>query len=229
MVIVDHGTGQDPAALAKIAAAVQQQTLEDFSLPPPKGWGLCASIRVARDAADIKPNEWVIGLFTTADQPGALGYHDKTPAGLPLIKVFPLLDPGNLSVTISHEVLEALADPLICLVASGPDGKFWALEVCDSPEAYSYDKLGVRVSDFVTPLFFSGDGPGKLDHMGLIKKPLEILPGGYGQWFDSVTGWHQVEHAQQAPRAYRRAVSGRSAIRRAGAAVRRPMPRQSSG
>ena len=51
-----------------------------------------------------------------SDQAGALGYHDLTSAGLPMGKVFARTDlQNNLSwtVTVSHELLEILGDPMI--------------------------------------------------------------------------------------------------------------------
>ena len=49
MVIVDYDTGQDPAVLAAIAAAVQKQTERDFGLPEPDGYGKTAEISVSTD------------------------------------------------------------------------------------------------------------------------------------------------------------------------------------
>ena len=221
MAIVDFGgTGVDAASLPPIAAALTKQAQEHFAIPPPAGYGIAASIRAAAGPHDVHPDEWVIGLFAQADQPDALGYHDQTPNGQPLIKVFPILDRqggGKLPVTISHEVCETLADPNIARAAQWSDGKFWAYEVCDAVENSSYSIDGVPVSNFCLPPFFepvkSLQGL-KLDWMGLCKRPLEILPGGYGQWFDPSKGWQTVQNAEQPPRAYRREVKGRSARRR---------------
>jgi len=211
MVIADFGgTGVDTAKLPAIAAALTKQAQQHFALPPPYGYGISATIRAGSGPHDVQPDEWVIGLLSKADQPDALGYHDETPNGKPLIKVFPLLldaqDPDGLSVTISHEVCEALADPNGARAAQSRDGKFWAYEVCDAVEATSYLIDGIKVSNFVLPPYFEPvkklTGL-KLDWMGLCKHPLEILPGGYGQWFDPSKGWTMVQHAERAPQKYR--------------------------
>jgi hypothetical protein len=221
MAIVDFGhTGVDAAALPPIAAALTKQAQQHFALPPPYSYGVSATIRAATGPHDVQPDEWVIGLVAKADQPDALGYHDETPNGKPFVKVFPLLDKadgGDLSVTISHEVCETLADPNGARAAQWEDGKFWAYEVCDAVEALSYAIDGIKVSNFCLPPFFEPvkNLKGlKLDWMGVCKKPLEILPGGYGQWFDPTKGWQMVQNAQKPPRAYRLEIKGRAARRR---------------
>jgi hypothetical protein len=222
MAIVDFGgTGVDASTLPPIAAALTKQAQQHFAVPPPYSYGVAATIRTASSPHDVQPDEWVIGLLAKADQPGALGYHDQTPDGNPFIRVFPILDKqdgGDLSVTISHEVCEALADPNGARAAQWKDGRFWAYEVCDAVEATSYVIDGVKVSNFCLPPFFEpvANLSGlKLDWMGLCKQPLEILPGGYGQWFDPSKGWQMVQNSQKPPRAYRLEVKGRSAKRRA--------------
>jgi hypothetical protein len=210
--LVNHpGSGVDDAALVTIAAALDRQIKEHF--------GPLFNIYCDVVATNSPlPTDWVIGMFKDADQPGALGYHDLTPNGLPLAKVFPLLDAqdgANLSTTISHELMEMLADPYLRLAAQDNTGKFWAYEVCDAVEADEYDIDGVKVSNFVTPEYFEPptDLNGvKLDYLGKITKPFEVRPGGYMQWYDGTSGWNQVQ-ASRSPRAYRMKVSGRAARR----------------
>lgn len=202
IVIVNHpGSGADDSALPKIAAALQRQAQEHFA----PFYNLTCTVGVSTPAASrlpvTTPSDWQIGLFKDADQPGALGYHDTTPAGLPLAKVFPLLDaedgPDGLSITLSHELLEMLADPwLTKCVQSSVDGKFWAYEVCDAVEADKYEIDGVPVSNFVTPAYFeppSSRAGVKFDYLGLVRKPFEVRKGGYGQWHSASGGWHQLD------------------------------------
>src|SRR5437868_5755075 len=221
MALVDFGgTGVDDKTLPAMASALTKQAQQHFALPPPYGYGISASVRAASGPHDVQPDEWVIGLVTKADQPGALGYHDETPAGKPFVKVFPLLDKkdgAELSMTISHEMCETLADPNGARAAQWKDGRFWAYEVCDAVEETGYVIDGVKLSNFVLPPYFEPvvrlTGL-KLDWMGLCKKPLELLAGGYGQWFDPNKGWQMVQHADKPPRPYRREIKGRSAQRR---------------
>ncbi len=205
--LIDH-TGTIPAAeLWATAHALQYQVQHHFALPPPLGYGTSATIRVVVAPDQPKADEWVIGLFTEPDQPGALGYHDVTASGLPLMKIFPLLDAQDgvsWSSTASHEVLETLADPECCRATQDPHGKFWALEVCDGVEADSYKIHGIEVSNFALPPYFeppSSLAGVKLDYLGLCKVPMETRPGGYNQWFGT-GGWHQVT-AEKAPRGAR--------------------------
>jgi hypothetical protein len=221
MAIADFGgTGVDASTLPAIAAALTKQAQQHFALPPPYGYGISATIRAASGPHDVQPDEWVIGLVKDPDQPGALGYHDETPNGNPFVKVFPILDKqdgGDLSVTISHEVCETLADPNGARAAQWTDGKFWAYEVCDAVEATSYVIDGINVSNFVLPPYFEPVKDLtdlKLDWMGLCQEPLQILAGGYGQWFDPSQGWQQVQSQQRAPRKYRLEIQGRTARRR---------------
>lgn len=226
VMINGSGTGVTHAEMVACAAALTIQAQEHFALEPPFGYGISATVRVAAGPFDIKPHEWVLSLLQHPDIDNALGYHDITVHGKPLMKIFPLLDAQDgvrWETTASHELLETLADPNIAKCAESWDGKVWCYEVGDAVEATSYTINGVPMSNFVLPPYFepvkSLVGL-KLDWMGLVKKPLEILPGGYGQFLDPVKGWQQVlaqhpdgTHIQ--PRAYRQMAHGRGKIRTA--------------
>jgi hypothetical protein len=226
VVLVDFGCGIPHKDVVDCAQALTIQATQHFGLNPPFGYGFGAMVRAAAGPFDVKPHEWVIGLFREPSQAGALGYHDQTQHGQPLAKVFPLLDPATKWTTIaSHELLELLADPNVARCSLAEDGQVWAYEVCDACESYAYSihvasGATVMVSDFVLPPYFE-PMPSMLglkrDWMGLIKHPLEILSGGYGQTYTPDAGWSQHQHAAQAPSAYRQAVSqlGRGAKRRA--------------
>lgn len=217
--IVDFGTGTNQQLLQQIALALTTQAQQHVALPPPFGFGLGACVRVAATLGAVQPNEWVLGLFTKPDQPGALGYHDVTPTGQPVMKVFPKLAPASeLAPTMSHEMVETLADPIGASCVQAYDGRMWALEVADAVERDTYKIGAIPVSNFcLLPYFWSPANGQKLDFMGLCQRPLEIRPGGYGQWFDSQQGWQQVVHESVAPSAYRQAIAavGRGAARRA--------------
>ncbi len=68
------------------------------------------------------------------------------------------------------------------------------MELCDPPEAGSYDLNGVKVSDFILPAFYNpGEEPWSPYHhysyLNAIAKPRTVAPGGYlsylyrGNWF----------------------------------------------
>lgn len=231
MVMVDFGGGR-AAGIGRteqthVTAALQLQMQQHVGLPPPFGWGIGATVRAAAGPFDVHPDEWVVGLFETPDQPGELGYHDESPNGKPFSKLFPLLDKQDnqpWSVTASHEVVEMAVNPLLSRCSQGSDGTIWATEGCDQVEAQSYMLHGVPVSDWCTPANFEPP-PGwqaaklKLNWLGNLTAPMQVLPGGYAQYFDPQRGWQSVEHAEVKPRPYRQLLRqlghGRSAMRAA--------------
>jgi hypothetical protein len=215
VVIIDHSAVKHPTAeLETVAAALEQQVNEQFGLPAPAGWG--CRVQVSVDTAP-QPGEWVLGLFDHPDQPGALGYHERTKTGLPVMKVFPLLcaqDGVSWSSCASHELLETLADPETCRAAQDRLGQFWALEVCDGVEQDTYVIDGVEVSNFALPAYFEPPRSRtvKFDWLGLCKGPLEIRPGGYNQVYDSGAGWVQKKMGELS--GYRAKVGSRRQARR---------------
>lgn len=143
-------------------------------------------------------NAWAIVFLDNADAPGALAYHDLTPDGMPLSKVFvkTTLDNGDLvSVSASHELVEMLVDPAINLMTTGPDPKvMYAYESADPVEALSFKVNGIPMSDFVYPSYFEAfhkPGSVKFDYLGKVKKPFEVLKDGYQIIFKSGK-WSQL-------------------------------------
>jgi hypothetical protein len=149
-----------------------------------------------------------MAILDNADQAGALGYHDITPDGLPLGKVFAKTtvdEGGAVSVTASHELLEILGDPDINLIAEVDDGtgrpaKFYAYEVCDACEddQFGYKINGILVSDFVYPAYFESfraANSTQFDFGKHITAPFTLLAGGYISVLDLANlseGWQQV-------------------------------------
>jgi len=101
---------------------------------------------------------------------------------------------SSWTVTLSHELLEMLADPWINWCAMGSDSRIYALEVCDAVEA---DELGytidaVLVSDFITPAWYEPTCADRLDFGRHVSKELELVRGGYISGLDPSSGWTQV-------------------------------------
>jgi len=141
---------------------------------------------------------WAMVFLDNADAPGALAYHDLTPDGLPQSKVFvkTTLDNHDLvSVSASHELVEMLVDPAINLMTTGPDPKaVYAYESADPVEALSFPVNGIPMSDFVYPSYFEDfHKPGSVvfDHLKKVRKPFQVLAGGYQIVFKSGK-WTQV-------------------------------------
>lgn len=155
-------------------------------------WGTPATLV---KATTIKKGQWAIVFLDDADVEGALAYHDLTPDGFPLSKVFVKTTLNNgefVSAAAAHELIEMLVNAGLNLMYVGPDGTtMMAGEGADPVEALSFKINGIPMSDFVYPSYFEGfrkPRSVKFDHLGAIKKPFEILPGGYqivfqdGQW-----------------------------------------------
>lgn len=191
--LINHSTALAADELAKYAAAYQIQANEHYA----RAHGL---VGVDVKVAPKDPGHgWLLGFFDNADQAGALGYHDLTPDGRPLGKVFvkTTLAAGDLvSVTGSHELLEMMGDPLISTCMQISDTAFYAFEVCDACEddSYGYDINGVIVSDFVTTNWFFQGRTGPYDFRRKITRPQELLPGGYIGVLDlsNNEGWSQL-------------------------------------
>jgi hypothetical protein len=173
----------------KALIAAMQAYVDRYVAPV---WGTPA--KLVRSTGFLK-GDWAMVFLDDADQPGALAYHDLTPDGLPLAKVFvkTTRDNGDLvSVSASHELVEMLVDPAINLMSTGPDPKAtYAYESADPVEALSFRVNGIPMSDFVYPSYFEGfrkAGSVKFDQMNKVTRPFQILKGGYqivfknGKW-----------------------------------------------
>jgi len=179
--------------------ALQRQVSADFKAY----WEVdCQLVFLPRGEA-LTAGWWQISVTDNPDQAGALGYHELSSQGTPLGKVFAGLDiqsGGSWTVTLSHELLEMLADPWINWCAQGLDGKIYALEVCDAVEAdeLGYQIDGVQVSDFITPSWFEPTRADRVDFKRRIAKPLQLASGGYISVLDG-GGWTQVAAQAAAP------------------------------
>jgi hypothetical protein len=201
--VVNQSTVVTDAQLAPVIEALKIQVVRDFA----PEWGCTAKLVrfTAAQAASVPPGYWQIVLFDDSDSPGALGYHDITASGQPLGKVFAkttMADGLNWTVTLSHELLETLADPFVNIAceadnASGVPTRFYAREVGDAPEDDSDGYLinGVLVSDFVYPAWFMPGMPGPYDFQKKITGPFQLLAGGYISFLDVTTqnGWQQIQ------------------------------------
>ncbi len=154
-------------------------------------WGTPAKLVKAQG---FLPGAWAMVFLDDADVSHALGYHDLTPDGFPLSKVFvkTILGAGEkVSVTACHELAEMLVDPAINLCATGPKNLIYAYETADAVEAEEFMLDGIAISDFVYPSFFEGfrkPDSTQFDYMKKVDRPFQILKGGYmpvfkdGKW-----------------------------------------------
>lgn len=138
---------------------------------------------------DVAPDEIPLVILDNADQAGALGYHDVTPAtsafpqGVPYGKVFAkttLANGVSPSSCASHEFVEILGDPEVNQW-SGPDaqGTSLAVELGDPVETSSYRIGTVEVSDFVLPAYFAEGAPTTISYTGIVGPVRTPQKGGY--------------------------------------------------
>jgi hypothetical protein len=168
-----------------IVKAVQKEVNEHFT----PAWGLRATLVFNEDP--LKAMKVVIKDKAEEEDEGYLGYHFVN--GLPVTYVFAkddIAEHGEFSSTVSHEVLEMLADPGVNLYALGfyrdKAGRrreaFMPYEVCDPVEASVYKVDGVKVCNFVLPEWFEPeheDGEMKMDYLGILDGAFQLAPGGY--------------------------------------------------
>jgi len=204
--IINEATNVSDEEAMKFTAAFQKQIHRDFA----PIWGRDAHLAFVPKGEPL-PSEkhWWLVLLDNADQAGALGYHDFTDFGQPLGKVFVETARrygSSWQGVGSHEGLEMLGDPDICICAlvetrKGP--RLYAYENCDAVEsdADGYEIDGVPLSDFVTPAWFEPNRGAQVDFKNRIKKPLELSPGGYISFIDMNAPWRgwQQEYAHNVP------------------------------
>jgi hypothetical protein len=166
-----------------------QEYIDNYIVPV---WGTPAKLVHSQG---FIPGAWAMVFLDDADQADALAYHDLTPDGLPISKVFvrtTLNDKQLVSVSASHELVEMLVDPAVNMMTTGPDRKtMYAYESADPVEELDFEVNGIPMSDFVYPSYFEifhKPGSVQFDYLNKVKKPFQILSGGYqitfknGKW-----------------------------------------------
>jgi len=158
--VTNASTCLTDAQAEAVLPALQKQVSDDFKAY----WELDCTLTFLAGGELLTRGWWQIVIVDNPDQAGALGYHEMSTTGTPLGKVFAKLyieSGSSWTATLSHELLEMLADPWINWCAVGKDSKIYALKVCGAVED---DRLGyeiddVLVSDFITPAWFEPPAP----------------------------------------------------------------------
>lgn len=181
--------------LLPVVAALQKQITRDFT----PFWKKKAIISAFENLNQIPLGYWPIIIRDDINEPGAAGYHDSTNhQPFALVQYSP-----SWSLTVSHEMLEMLADPygnklkVARSIKAGQGKVQYLVEICDPSEdaQFAYDIQGVLVSDFYTPAYFDKlKVAGKrYSFTGAIQEPLQVLPGGYLSWLEPVSDtWWQA-------------------------------------
>jgi hypothetical protein len=211
--IVDTTGEADAATLTAVAAALNVQVTRDL----PQFWNVTASVEYLPNKNSIPQGIWPVQLVKSLP-PGEGGFHLTKKTNQPYAKV--IYTPKNLDWTIdaSHETLEMLVDPsgnrlqastAIAIsgdnVVDNPSQKYeYLVELCDPCEAdnYAYSIDGIAVSDFITPHFYdNAETPGtRYSFTGAIKRPRQVLPGGYISFINEAQSeWQQILWLDAAP------------------------------
>jgi hypothetical protein len=176
--------------LTRVTAALQIQVARDFA----PIWGVNATVTPFLSLEHVPVGYMAVVL--AADVPlKTHGVHYAAGSRpFALVRYADLKDPGNWSVTASHELLEMLCDPWGNRVMPGraigagvgPDANQveYLVEVCDPCQTITYLIDGVLVSDFVTPDYYSPYATDGLRYSftGKIPGPRTVAPGGYITW-----------------------------------------------
>jgi hypothetical protein len=206
--LVSMTSGVSARDLLQVGAAVQKQVARDFA----PAWGLPATVDVFADLTSV-PSDYhpvvvfgdgdelagllepqigseiagrLLGLFESGDLSGVhLNAFTRQP--------FALIEASDAwSVTVSHEILELIADPfgnrLVAAAHPTEPGQRvkYLVEICDPCQSRWYPVNGVPVSDFYTQRYFD---PVRVDGVrysftGALEFPLQVLDGGYVTWID---------------------------------------------
>ncbi|HYX30719.1 MAG TPA: hypothetical protein VE863_19440 [Pyrinomonadaceae bacterium] len=188
------------AELKRFLPALQKQITRDFE----RAWGWGANLKLNAKKFDMKL------VIRDHARGGDLGYHIE--GGKPVAYVYAkdAKDAeGEYTSTLSHELLEMIADPNVNLYGAGKfrlKGKlhvgFYAFEVCDPVQENYYHIHGVRVQDFVRPEWFEADhqpGAMKMNFMKTLDAPFELATGGYMEVFAN-RRWHSLTGPQAKPK-----------------------------
>lgn len=199
--VINHSTVVADKDLPPVVAALQRQVTEHFF----PAWGANATLAIFAKGVTPPPNFWQLIIADDSTQADALGFHEVTALGMPIGYCFAkstIESGGSWTVTLSHELLEMLADPeindTIFLQATDTTGTLYMKEVCDAVEETQYEIDGVAVSNFCLPSYFEGGVASALqppfDYLKKLPGPLPaLLDGGYIGLFEvgSGGGWTQ--------------------------------------
>jgi hypothetical protein len=184
--VVNAATKIHDREVAFWVEAVAKQVLEVaavWNLPPPG---------VALYSSDVTIPSALGSIIVVADNDGdpeTAGYH--TPMG----GIVDISQSQVPSRTLSHEVLEMLANLMLDRWLPGPTGRRYAVELCDPVQRESYTvpvhlwgvQSEVPVSNWVTPAWFDAHGAPPFDRLDRLDAPFALAPGGYAIARDTAT------------------------------------------
>jgi hypothetical protein len=177
--------------------AAMQKFVDEHLVPV---WGTPAKLITS---TGFLKGAWAMVFLDTTRDGSMEGYHDMTPDGLPMAKVFVknILDQKDrVSVAASHELAEMLVDPDANLYSIGPKkNHLYDYEVADPVEELFFEVDGIAMTNFVYPAYFETfhkKGSARFDHMGTLDRPFALHEGGYQSYF--VDGKEKTEWGSKA-------------------------------
>ncbi len=182
--------------LMRTAAALQKQVARDYA----PIWHVNATVSAFTALEEVPNGYWPVIVMDDIHTSGAAGVHqDKKGQPYALVEFS-----ASWSLTASHETVEMLTDPFGNRLVSGRSPKKgqgrveFLVEVGDPCEdaTFAYTANGVTVSDFITPAFFDPvpSPSARYSFTGAVKKPRQVLKGGYLSWHDPISDhwWQEV-------------------------------------
>lgn len=210
--LINHSRVIADEQVQEVLRAINRQLKEDFE----PYWSFSATLRLEGPIgqrpslskfSDMR-GDAVLYLVDGVNSLGATGWHLANYGDIPYGIVFLGLCAKireAWSITLSHEALELVGDPMCNLLVQGNDPLdrrrrvFHLFEMCDAVQAESYSIDGVALSNFVLPSYFSlGEQPGRRNdflgrsYKGRTLESFGMNPGGYLNILDPRTGnWEQ--------------------------------------
>lgn len=199
--LISHTTALNPGLVRSFMAAMQVQLDRDYQ----REYGDSGRLIYKEPNEPLDPTWWQCLLLDHCDEADALGYHEKTDAGMPVMRIGILDDlaAGVLwTATVSHEILESKGDPFIdrTVQVTNSDGSIdeYPYELCDACEddRFSYAVRGLdghthHLSDFVLKAYWRPGATGPYSYRHSLSGPLTLASGGY-------TGLHRIAPPEQA-------------------------------
>ena len=198
VVLVDTTGTVKPDTMAAAAEAINVQVTRDL----PQFWNVNATVSYRPKPDSIPQGMWPVQLVKHVPK-GEGGFH-QTRHNQPYAKAIVTSGSDDWTIDASHEIIEMLIDPYgnrlqtsnAIAISKGEivetNGKFeYLVEACDPCEANenAYQIDGTMVSDFITPSFYDPHfiPSARYSLTGAVKKPRQILRGGYITWVDPKT------------------------------------------
>lgn len=184
--IVNESSVLSDQEVANAIPAFQYATTYKFR----RYWDAGASIHQFAKGVALPKGAWAFRITDTSDQAGALAYHDIDGNAVPTASIFAKTEKqygASWTVSLTHELWEALADPECTACAQVSQTEVVALETGDPVEADQFgftapgaDGSPILLSAFVSRNWFVPGAPGPYsypDH--ILTKPLQLAAGGY--------------------------------------------------